>query len=301
MRRLAGAAGALVLVLAGAAAAPVADDRFVVDLPPAEDGGVRAPMDAAREALPVLWARLLPEGVAAPAASPLAFVERIVPRPDGGVRVVFQRRAVLDWLRAHGVPHLAAPVRMDVRLRVLDAFGPRPDWRQAARAALEAAAAELGIERDEAGTPVRIVGYVEGGVLVLDAEPETEERRVPVADEAALRDPAFWRDALAPVLAALRDRFVRPAEGRLQARAAASGWGCIRLRFARPWSPELRADTQRLLASVAGVQAAPARLAHDGVTYRLELADRDARARLQAALEQAGWVVEPALLGLEAR
>ncbi len=292
--------GAWLFGAACAAAAPQQDPRFTIELPPQAQGEPRTPAQAAQEALPLLWRRLLPQGAQPPQAMALGFVARVVPLENQGVRVVFRKQAVLAWLRAHAVPFFAQPVPLGVRVRVLDAFGPRPDWEEAARTAIPLLTRELGIAEADEAPVARLTAYVRRGELVLATDKQEEEQRIPVPQEARLSDPAFWHEALAPVLMSLRDRM--GASLLVAAASSSQGpWACIRLRFARAWTNALWAQTSQLLAAVPGVQASLARIGSEGITYRLQLAEPDALARLQRALRDAGWALSEVPLGLEAR
>lgn len=297
MMRLGGALGALVVAGMAAHAAPSDDPRFVVNLPGPSVVAAHAPAAAARKAAQVLWRRLLPEGTAPPTVTPLTLVERIVPAQTGGVRVVFRRDLVRDWLQRHAVPFLVRPPHLALRVRVLDAFGPRPDWQEAARVALPALAGDAGIVLDPEGEEALLLAYVARGQLTLSTEPATRTRTL-MPPEERLHDPAFWRSALAPLVRALRDALAHVSRAGVS--VAGEAWGCVVVHVTMPWSEEGFAHVEQVLAQVPGVQAVqPVLLASDGVRIRLTLAEEDVLPAVRASLDNEGmaWRIVPPAIG----
>lgn len=128
------------------------DPRMVVEVVADEEGKVPAVEDAIRQALPILWDRVVEDSARLAMSDKIKatpFLLRVVPRSDG-VQVIFNQQRVWQYLDQHYIAYLKEAPRLKLQIQMINQNDTHmPKTAEALQTFAESTALARGIVLDE--------------------------------------------------------------------------------------------------------------------------------------------------------
>ncbi|MCF7821373.1 MAG: hypothetical protein K9M17_02895 [Mariprofundaceae bacterium] len=190
-----------------------ADSRMIVEIQADEEGRVPSVQEAAQQALPILWDRIVASrtrGMLSNSMKATQFLQRVLPRSDS-VQVSFNEARVRQYLDQQEIPYLKEAPRINLMIQMSNQNGSgMPQTAELLRANAETVAQARGILLSESGPALIVVWQwldnnqvnlvVRGNTLLAEF---SETRKIETGDP--LPRLQLWMEE---VLLAARDAYI---------------------------------------------------------------------------------------------